>query len=102
MGRAEGEALHIDNLLLSCRVIGRGVETAMLAYLCEAAAERGLAAVTGELIPTGKNVPVRKLFEENGFTRTAEDAAGTSLWRVSLPGEQVKWPEWFRIVRGAG
>jgi FkbH-like protein len=102
MGRAEGEALHIDNLLLSCRVIGRGVEAAMLAYLCEAATERGLAAVTGELIPTAKNVPVRKLFEENGFTRTAEDAAGTSFWRVSLPGEQIKWPEWFRVVRGAG
>jgi predicted enzyme involved in methoxymalonyl-ACP biosynthesis len=58
--------------------------------------------VTGELIPTAKNVPVRKLFEENGFTRTAEDAAGTSFWRVSLPGEQIKWPEWFRVVRGAG
>ena len=35
LARSQGDSCHIDSLLLSCRVIGRGIETAILAYLGE-------------------------------------------------------------------
>ena len=39
--REDGGALDVDTFLLSCRVIGRTIETAMLAHLCEEASRRG-------------------------------------------------------------
>jgi FkbH-like protein len=101
MAHAAGDALDIDNFLLSCRVMGRAVETAMLAHLCDIAAARGLKAVSGLLIPTAKNVPVRELFEKHGFARTAEEASGATRWRLALSDRRVDWPDWFRVTRGA-
>jgi FkbH-like protein len=100
MARVVDGALDIDTFLLSCRLIGRTVETGMLAYLCDLAEHRGLKALTGQLVPTEKNCPVRGLFEQHGFSRIAEDASGGTVWRISLPGQRVPWPEWFRVVRG--
>jgi predicted enzyme involved in methoxymalonyl-ACP biosynthesis len=102
LARATEGALDIDSFLLSCRVIGRAVETAMLAHLCDLAEERGLGSVTGLLIPTAKNAPVRDLFERHGFTKTAENAAGETRWRIALPQERIRWPDWFRVVRAGG
>jgi FkbH-like protein len=51
------EALEIDSFLLSCRVLGRGVEHRMLNHLGAIARERGSASVTATLIPTPKNQP---------------------------------------------
>ena len=60
-GRAE--TLVVDQLLLSCRVLGRGVEHAMLRRLGELAAERRLANIELPFIPTQKNEPARAFAE---------------------------------------
>lgn len=91
-------ALDLDTFLLSCRVIGRTVETAMLAQLCDIAASAGLSAVTGCLIPTEKNHPVRGVFPDHGFERTAGDDGGTTHWRLPLPQRRIACPEWFRVT----
>ncbi len=96
MAREDGDRLDIDTFLLSCRVIGRTVETAMLATLYDAARERGLAKLTGRLIPSEKNVPVRDLFERHGFVKAGEDAAGTSTWEFGLADGVLARPAWFR------
>ncbi len=97
MARALADRLDIDTLLLSCRVIGRTVETAMLAYLCDAAQSRGLGKVSGRLVPTAKNMPVRDLFDKHGFSKLAEDEAGTSLWQLDIANNPVLQPPWFRV-----
>jgi FkbH-like protein len=99
LARTVHDTLHLDTLLLSCRVIGRGVETAMLAYLCDVALERKLATLDAELIPTEKNVPVRDLFERHRFEKVSGDGAGATAWRISLADQRVSWPDWFRVVR---
>ncbi len=50
-------AVAVDTLLLSCRVLGRGVEHAMLRRLGEIAGERGASAVILPFVPTAKNEP---------------------------------------------
>jgi len=57
------ESLEIDTFLLSCRVLGRGVEHRMLNYLGETARERGLDSVVATVIPTGKNLPARQFLD---------------------------------------
>jgi FkbH-like protein len=98
LAQAGDSVLTLDTFLLSCRVIGRAVETAMLAHLCDIAEQRGLSQLSGELIPTAKNVPVRDLFERHGFSKIAEDPSGSSLWRIGLPQQRVRCPDWFQVV----
>ncbi|HKV13155.1 MAG TPA: amino acid adenylation domain-containing protein [Thermoanaerobaculia bacterium] len=54
---ASGDAFRVDNLLLSCRVLGRGVEHRMLARAGALARERGLPWVDVDFAPTGRNRP---------------------------------------------
>lgn len=101
MASQTGGALEIDTLLLSCRVIGRTVETAMLARLCEHAAERGLQCVRGRIVVTAKNAPARDLYERHGFHRKPAGQADESSWELDLGSSTIKYPEWTRIVSEA-
>jgi FkbH-like protein len=101
LARDTGRALEIDTLLLSCRVIGRTVETAMLAQLCDDAAARGLVALEGRFLPTAKNAPARDVFERHGFARDGGREGGEH-WRLDLAARRVEWPSWFvRATEGA-
>jgi len=95
MAQAEDDALMIDTLLLSCRVIGRTVETAMLAHLCDEAQRRGLRTLRGRVIPTPKNEPVKDLFARHGFDKVDVDGQGTTYWRLDLDAGRVAHPPWF-------
>jgi FkbH-like protein len=63
VANAQGTDLVVDTLLLSCRVLGRGVEHAMLRRLGEIAEERGLTHVNLRYLPTPKNEPARAFAE---------------------------------------
>lgn len=68
----------IDTLLMSCRVLGRGAETAFIAKLAEAAQKRGAKELRGKYIPTPKNDMVREIYGRHGFRqdeKTGEWAA---------------------------
>jgi FkbH-like protein len=101
MARAEDEALAIDTFLLSCRVIGRTVETAMLASLCEHAARRGLTQLRAKFISTAKNAPAKDLYERHGFARVGGDGPDESLWLLDLSKGAVVCPEWIRLDRSS-
>jgi FkbH-like protein len=101
MARAVGDELEIDTFLLSCRVIGRTVETAMLAHLCEEAAPRGLQRLQGRIVTTAKNAPVQDLYERHGFHRESGQDSGETSWRLELGSGAIRYPEWMRIVSEA-
>jgi FkbH-like protein len=56
-------AINVDTFLLSCRVLGKGIEHRMLAKMCEIACERELELVEIEYRPTGRNQPALYFFE---------------------------------------
>ncbi|MFF7656644.1 HAD-IIIC family phosphatase [Streptomyces sp. NPDC007983] len=65
--RREGDVLHIDNFLLSCRVFSRGVETACLSAVLGHAKMTGAQAVTATYRPTAKNTKVKDFYPRGGF-----------------------------------
>ncbi|HEY6868235.1 MAG TPA: HAD-IIIC family phosphatase [Novosphingobium sp.] len=79
-----GAELVIDTWLMSCRVLGRGVEEATLAALARAAAARGVTALIGQYRPTAKNGMVRDHYAKVGFAMLDELADGTVRWKLSL------------------
>ncbi len=98
MARMEQDRLDIETFLLSCRVIGRTVETAMLAYLAQQARMLNLPCLAGRIIPTAKNEPVRELFARHGFEKVTGQEQGESTWRLCVRDHPLVYPEWMKII----
>ena len=79
---AEDGAARVTDFLLSCRVMGRQVEKAMLSVLAEAAHSRGLERLIAQYGPTDRNAPCLRFFaEESGFERQGD----VFTWRLARP-----------------
>jgi FkbH-like protein len=59
----------IDTFLMSCRVIGRQVEDALVDRILRDAIEAGCESVSAEYIPSAKNNLVADFWDKMGFTR---------------------------------
>lgn len=62
----EAEA-RIDTFLLSCRVLGREIETALLGAVAAAARGRGQSRLRSRFVPTAKNAPAAGFLARHGF-----------------------------------
>ncbi len=67
----EGRRSTIDSFLLSCRILGRGIEDVLLALCVRRSAARGSRELTGEYIPTARNGRVRDFYPSRGFVESA-------------------------------
>ncbi len=78
----DGDALRVDTFLLSCRVLGRGVEHQVLADLGRRALVDGKSAIEFAFRPTEKNQPARDFLRSlDGTGEVWPDT--TTLHRVS-------------------
>ena len=59
----------IDTFLLSCRIMGRKVEEAMLYQIIEKAKNLGIKKIKGKFIPTKKNKPAENFYSDYGFKK---------------------------------
>ena len=82
----------LDTFLLSCRVLGRGVETALLAAVAEKARAEGASDLVATFIPTAKNAPAATFLADHHFAPT-----DGQRWRISL--SQVPAPSPFISFR---
>ena len=57
----------IDTFLMSCRVMGRGLEDTVINQIAVSNRDKAERLV-GEFIPTAKNIPVKDLYKRLGFT----------------------------------
>jgi FkbH-like protein len=72
IGQKVDGAMKIDTWLMSCRVLKRQVEEAVLNELARLAASRGCRKLAGIYLRTAKNEMVRDFYDRMGFTLTAE------------------------------
>ena len=88
IGRKDTEArkLHIELWLMSCRVLKRDMEQAMLDELVRRAASAGIEEIVGYYYPTAKNHMVENLFGTFGFDRISCDEAGNTVWTLKTAG----------------
>ncbi|NHO30986.1 HAD-IIIC family phosphatase [Acetobacter fallax] len=72
--------LHIENWIMSCRVLGRGLEHAALAVLIQAMKQNNISDVTADYRQTSRNSMVSGHYASLGFSRTdgTEDGTDTS------------------------
>jgi FkbH-like protein len=88
---------EIDTFLMSCRVIGRTVETALLARIAEDARASGAKHLQGWFLPTKKNAPAQDFYRDHGFNESNRTGEGT-LFTFDLTQSTIATPEWIKIV----
>ena len=92
-----GPLCHVEAFLLSCRVIARTIETAVLSHVVASARSRGLAAVQGWFRRTRKNAPAADFYQRHGFA-AIEENGDDCLWRLELSRGDVLCPPWIRLI----
>lgn len=86
----DGGCAHIRLWLMSCRVLKRDMELAMLDGLAERCLAEGISTLYGYYYPTAKNNMVREFYGQLGFEKISEDEAGNTGWKLSLTGYENK------------
>lgn len=82
--------LHIDLWLMSCRVLKRDMEFAMIDTLAAEAAACNICTIYGYFYPSGKNAMVQDLYSSFGFEQISEDVSGNTVWRLRISDYTAK------------
>ncbi|HEY2464400.1 MAG TPA: HAD-IIIC family phosphatase [Steroidobacteraceae bacterium] len=84
--RQDADAWLIDTWLMSCRVLGRRVEQAVLQELLIHARSLGIGRLIGTYRPTERNRLVEDHYSKLGFAERERNADGSTVWSLDVAG----------------
>ncbi len=87
IGNVVNNECHIDLWLMSCRVLKRDLEYAMIDVLVKYCKQLNIKIIKGYYYPTPKNKMVENFYELLGFEKTASNESGSSEWLFTIPNE---------------
>lgn len=93
IGRIDGERrdeLHMELWLMSCRVLKRDMEFAMMDELVAKAKSMGIRKIVGYYYPTAKNAMVKEFYGLQGFRKIKEDEEGNTIWEFLIDDHYEK------------
>ena len=89
----------IDTWLMSCRVLGRRVEQAVLSEVLHRARASGITTLLGDYVPTDRNEMVREHYSKLGFKRIDDNNSdGITRWELPTDTEMEDPP--MTVQRG--
>lgn len=92
-----GQVFHIDLWLMSCRVLKRDFEYAMMDETIRICHNKNVIKIKGYYYPTVKNDIVKNFYELQDFNKTHEDKFGNSIWEFLIPEEYNKKNQYIKI-----
>ena len=84
IGEVQNKVLHIRLWLMSCRVLKRDMEFAMMDELVHQCKEGKIERIYGYYYPTAKNSMVKDFYSNQGFS-LQEDKEGNTTWLFEIP-----------------
>ena len=84
IGEMKGEICELILWLMSCRVLKRDMEFAMMDAIVAAAFAKGAKTIRGFYYPTAKNAMVREFYKTCGFDKMSEDEKGNAVWELNI------------------
>lgn len=88
----------IDTLLLSCRILGKGIETAFLKCVLGVLKEQGIKKVRADYLPTPKNAQVSDFYDRCGFTCVDVAANGEKSYELDLNNADLRIEKYYHIT----
>ena len=85
IGRKEKDVLHIELWLMSCRVLKRDMEYAMMDTLVKRCRDCEIRQIYGYFYPTAKNAMVKDFYALQGFEKLEEDVDENAKWSFRIP-----------------
>ena len=96
----EGQVLSITDWLMSCRVLGRGVEDYLMNYVVEQARGINASRIEGIYIPSAKNNMVKDFYKQNGFVHAGDAGGDATCWTLDIT-DYVDRPVFIRPAADA-
>lgn len=84
IAQINGGVAEIVLWLMSCRVLKKDMEYAMLDTLVSTCKQKGVTRLVGRYYPTAKNSMVKELYADFGFEKISEDAEGNTEWQLDI------------------
>ena len=81
---SQDKVLHLELWLMSCRVLKRDMEYAMMDSMVQACRTCGITAMIGYYYPTAKNAMVKEFYAAMGFSKIQEEEDGSTVWRFDI------------------
>lgn len=95
----ENDKAIFDTFLLSCRVLGRGVEDVFLVQALNLAKKRGCKSAVGEYYATAKNAQVKRFYAEHDFQEVnSSNSEADGVFHIDLTCEIKREPEYFKQI----
>lgn len=92
----DGKKAFVDTLLLSCRILGKGIETAFVKAILNILNKKGVETVGAQYIATAKNGLVRDFYDKLGFNLCSE-SEGVKRYAISVGGS-LDIPDYYKIT----
>lgn len=97
--RYDGDIAIFDSFLLSCRVLGRGVEEAFLLQAIKLAKKRGCRLAVGEYYATSRNSQVEFFYSKYGIEQVNNNKEnGKRIFHIDLTQELKEEPAYFKEI----
>src|SRR5215210_7774340 len=94
-----GRMATIDTFLMSCRAMGRGIETAIMNHVKHRLVEeRSGLELRGRYLPTPKNKPVERFYDEQGFRLLESSPSGEKLYGLRRDEVRLAPCDWIRVT----
>ena len=84
IGHIVGDTCEMDLWIMSCRVLKRDLEFAMMDELVKKCKEKGVKKIIGHYYPTAKNSMVKDFYSIQGFSKISEDEKGNTDWLFEI------------------
>lgn len=94
------DTAEVENLLLSCRILGKGIEYAFTNYIFQVLKEKGYKLLTSSYVPTKKNQQVSDFWDKMGG-EIVEKTDLKTTYVISL-NRNFEIKEHYRIVQQYG
>lgn len=90
IGKIKDRELHIELWLMSCRVLKRDMELAMLDELVSQCRDKEISRIVGYYYKTPKNSMVSELYGSFGFKNVSRSSNGDSVWSLEISSYKSK------------
>lgn len=94
---ATADMPEIETFVMSCRVMGKNIEDAILTDVEQSLRKMGYERLRGVYLPTAKNKPVEALYERLGYRRLQDVGTSGTMYEIELTDEQRR--EYFVELR---
>lgn len=97
IGNIVGEKIDIDLWIMSCRVLKRDMEYAMMDTLIHNSKKRGIKEIYGYYYPTVKNGMVKDFYALQGFDKISEDKEGNTTWKYTIEEKYIEKNKFIEV-----